>query len=240
DPHEQLNLHDRIFHAQQNKSNQRNTGHAVSLKAVSAGTDRIAGIVAGAISDNAGVAGIVFLNFEYDLHQVRTNVRDLGENAAGDAQRCGAQRFADRKPNEARPRVITRDEKQNYEHHQQLDADQHHADAHAGFEWNAIDRIRFTAQARERGTRVGKRIHADSKPCNSVAARNSHHAEKQDDDHANRFIFQQQAEVQHDHDGDKAFEKKQKLALRDEIRLASFIDQFGDFPHRAMNRQILQ
>src|SRR6202030_802066 len=44
----------------------------------------------------------------------------------------------------------------------------------------------------------------------------------------------------HDHDGDKALEKKQKLALRDEIRLASFIDQFGDFPHRAMNRQILQ
>ena len=44
------------------------------------------------------------------------------------------------KPMKQGPAVLPRDEKQNAEHDQQLNADQHHADAHAGLERNGVDR----------------------------------------------------------------------------------------------------
>jgi len=55
------------------------------------------------------------------------------KDAAGDTQaRARAERFADgEKTDEARAGVVARNEQQDEEHHQQLDADEHHADAHA-------------------------------------------------------------------------------------------------------------
>ena len=50
----------------------------------------------------------------------------------------------------------------------------------------------------------------------------------------------QPAEVQRDNDRDENPEQKNELALRDQIGLAGLIDQFGNFAHRAMNRQVLQ
>ena len=50
----------------------------------------------------------------------------------------------------------------------------------------------------------------------------------------------QTAEVQRDNDRDESPEQKNELALRHQIRFARLIDQFGDFAHRAMNRQVLQ
>src|SRR5256885_8073909 len=57
-----------------------------------------------------------------------------------------------------------------------LDADQHHADAHACFERSVINGVRFAAQAGERGARVRERVDARSEehtselqsPCNLV------------------------------------------------------------------------
>ncbi|MFO1423065.1 MAG: hypothetical protein U1F70_05310 [Candidatus Competibacteraceae bacterium] len=72
-------------HGQHDETDQRHAGHAVGLETISGGTDRIAGVVAGAIGDHAGVAGVVFLDLEHNLHQVGTDVGDLGENAASDA-----------------------------------------------------------------------------------------------------------------------------------------------------------
>ena len=100
-----------IRYAQQNEGDQRDAGDAVGLKSVGAGADGIARVVSGAIGDHAGIARVVFLNFEDDFHQVGADVGDLGEDAAGDAQRRRAQRFADGKSDEARPGVIARERK---------------------------------------------------------------------------------------------------------------------------------
>src|ERR1044072_5179611 len=42
-----------------------------------------------------------------------------------------AERFTDGESDDARPRVVARDEKQDAEHHQELDADEQHSDTHA-------------------------------------------------------------------------------------------------------------
>ncbi len=240
DPHQQLHLHRRALHAQQDERDQRHAGHAVGFESIRARADRIARIVARAVGDHARVARVVFLDLENDLHQVRTDVRDLGEDAAGDAQRRRAQRFADGKSDEARTRVIAGNEKQNEQHHQQFHADQHHADAHARLQRNLVNRIRFAAQPRKRRARVRKRVHANAEPGHAVAARNSQQAERQNDDDPEGFVVQQHAEVQHDHHRDERPQQHQEFALRDQVGFAGLVNQLGDFPHRAVYRQILQ
>ena len=98
---------------EQNEGDQRDAGDAVGFKAVRAGADRVARVVAGAVGDHAGIARVVFLNLEDDLHQVGADVGDLGEDAAGDTQRRRAQRFADGEADEARAGIIAGHEEQN-------------------------------------------------------------------------------------------------------------------------------
>ena len=90
---------------EQDEGDQRDAGHAVGLEAVGRRADGVAGVVAGAVGDDARVARVVLLDLEDDLHQVRADVGDLGEDAAGDAQRRGAERLADGEADEARSRV---------------------------------------------------------------------------------------------------------------------------------------
>ena len=91
----------RRWDGQGDEGDQGDAGDAVGLEAVGGGADRVAGVVAGAVGDDAGVARIVFLDVEDDLHQVGADVGDLGEDAAGDAQGRGAERFADGEAEEA-------------------------------------------------------------------------------------------------------------------------------------------
>ncbi len=98
------------------------------------GPDRVAGVVAGAVRDDAGVPGVVFLDLENDLHEVGADVGDLGEDTAGDPQRGGAERLPDRESDEARPRPIARNEEQDAEHHEELDTNERHPDAHPRLE----------------------------------------------------------------------------------------------------------
>jgi len=83
-----------------------NAGDAVGLESVRARPDRIAGVVADAVRNHARVARVVFLDVEDDLHQVRADVGDLGEDAARDAQRRGAERLADGEADESGARVV--------------------------------------------------------------------------------------------------------------------------------------
>ena len=98
-----------LGHGQQDEGDQRHAGDAVGFEAVGAGADRIARVVAGTVGDDARVARIVFLDLEDDLHQVRADVGDLGEDAARDAQRRGAQRLADGEADEAGAGVVARE-----------------------------------------------------------------------------------------------------------------------------------
>jgi hypothetical protein len=88
----------------------------------------------------------------------------------GDAQRRGAERLADREAEEADAGVFTGNEQQDGEHEQQLDRDQHHADAHAGAQRDVAHRERLALQAGERRARVGQRVDADAVPRHAVAA----------------------------------------------------------------------
>ncbi len=136
---------------QQDEGNQGDAGNAVGLEAVGAGADRVACVVSGAVCDDAGVARIVFLDLEDDLHEVCADVGDLGEDATGNTQGRCAEGFADGEADEAWAGIILRDEEKDEEHDEQLDGDQQHADAHSSLEGNLRDCIRFAAQSGECG-----------------------------------------------------------------------------------------
>ena len=98
------------MNGEEDEGDQRHAGDAVGFEAVGRGPDRIARVVARAIGDHAGVAHIVFFNFENDLHQIAADIGDLGEDAAGDAQGRGAERFADGEADEAGAGQVARNE----------------------------------------------------------------------------------------------------------------------------------
>ncbi len=160
---------------------ERDAGDAVGLEAVGARADRVARVVARAVGDDAGVTRVVFLDLEDDLHEVRPDVGDLREDAAGDAERRGAERLADGEADEALARVLVRDEGQDAEHERELDADEQHADAHAGLERDRVDRVGLAPEARERRARVRERVHADAEERDRAAARDADDAEDEDE-----------------------------------------------------------
>ena len=239
-----MDLHGGALYAQKDESDQRYAGYAVGLEAVGAGADGVAGVVAGAVGDYAGVAGVVFLDLEDDFHQVGADVGDFRENAAGDTEGGGAERLADGEADEAGAGVIAGNEEQDEEHHQELDADEHHADAHAGFEWRVIDRIGLAAQAGEGGARVREGVHANAEPGHAIASRHADEAERENDRQSDGDRLagdrSEHAEVEHDYYGNEEPEKKQEFALGDEVSLAGFVDQLGNVAHRAVNGKILE
>ena len=177
DPDQQLHLHGGILHAEKDESDQGHAGDAVGFEAVGGGSDGVAGVVAGAIGDDAGVAGVVFFNLEDDLHQVGADVGNLGEDAAGDAESGRAEGLADGESDEAGAGVVAGDEEKNDQHDEELDADQHHADAHAGFERNLVDGEGLAGEGCERGAGVGESVYANAEPGHSVAAGDAYQTE---------------------------------------------------------------
>ncbi len=90
-----------LLTASRMKRDQRDARDAVGFETVSRRANRVARVVAGAIRDHAGVARVVFLDLEDDLHQVGADVGDLGEDTARDAERGRTERFADGEADEA-------------------------------------------------------------------------------------------------------------------------------------------
>ncbi len=135
-----MTLHERAIHREHDEGDQRDAGNAIGFEAIRAGSNGIAGVIASTIGNHARVASIVFFDFENDLHEIGADIGNLGENAAGYAQRRRAERFANREADEARAGVIMRNEEQDEEHEHKFDADEQHADAHAGFKWNLVTR----------------------------------------------------------------------------------------------------
>ncbi len=235
-----MNLDRGIVHRQQDERDQGDAGDPVGLEPVGAGADRVAGVVAGAVGDDSGIPRVVFLDVEDDLHQVRADVRNLGEDTAGDPQGRRAERFTDGEADEARTGVVARDEQQDAQHHEQLDADEEHADAHAGAQRDRVDRIRHALEAGERGARVGEGVDADPEPGDAVTAADPDQAEEKNDGDLDGVHVLQDAEVEHHDDADERFENEDELALGHQIGLAGLVNELGDLEHRAMHRQVLQ
>ena len=143
------------------------------------------------------------------------------------------------KPIKQLPGIIAGDEQQDAQHHEQLDADQRHADAHAGFQRNRVAGVRFPLETRKCGARIGKSIDADSEPGDSVASADAYEAEDQNDGNLLGGEMLEEPKVNHHDDADEDLENEDELALCNQIGLAGLVDQLGNFTHGFVNRQIL-
>ena len=240
DPHQQLHLDGRVFHGQQDEGDQRDAGNAVSLEAVGGGAHGIARVVTRAVGDHAGVARVVLFDLEDDLHEVGTDVGNLGEDAAGDAEGRRTEGFADSEPDEAGPGIFAGDKEEDDEHHQKLDADQHHADAHAGPKGNLENGIGLAAKAGKCRAGIGERVDANAEPRHAVTAGDPYQTEEEDNPHSEGRISQQHLEIDQDDGSNENPEQQQEFSLRNEIGLAGLPNQLGDICHRAVNGQVLQ
>ncbi len=177
---------------------------------------------------------------EHDFHQVGADVGDLRENSAGKTKHRSAERFANRKSYETWPGVAARNEQDDAEHQQQLDRDQHHADAHTRLERDTECAIRIATQRSIGGSRIRQRIHADTKPRHKVAARHSQNAEPENNDHFQGAEVEQHGEVRQDHNRNEGPEEQEELTLVDQIGLAGLPNQLRHFQHGLMRGHFLQ
>ena len=88
-----------------------------------------------------------------------------------------------------------REQKQDAQHQEQLNADQQHADAHSGLQRNGITGIWLAVQAGERSTRVGKSVDPNPEPGHAKAAADSDQAEEQNDGNLDGVEVLQKSEV---------------------------------------------
>ena len=166
-----------IHHArtQNDKADKRHAGNAVGFKTVRSRADGVARVVAGAIGNHARIARIVLADFKDNFHQIRTDIGNFGENAAANAQRRRAERFADGKADKARARTLFRYEQQNCHHHNQLNADEQHADGHAGLERQAHYLVRLAFKRRKSRARIRVVVDAHTEPRHRIRAENTQH-----------------------------------------------------------------
>src|SRR5579863_7496303 len=136
--------------------------------------------------------------------------------------------------------IVAGNEEQNKEHDEQFDTDQHHSDAHAGFERNLVNGIGFAGERGKGSARVRESVDANAEPSDAITAGDADEAEGEDDDDACCFHVLEHAEVKQDDDCDKYPKQKDEFSLGDEIGFASLVDQFGDLAHGAMHRQVFE
>jgi len=226
-------------HGEQDEGDEGDAGHSVGLKSVGRGAYAVARIVARAVCDDTRIARIVLADAEDDLHQVRTDVRNLGEDTAGNTQRGGAEGLTDGKTDEAAPGQMGRHKEQDDEHEQELDADEYDADAHAGGEGD-IEQEEGTAPERRKGhTRIGVGIHADAVPGDAVGAEYADDGPAQDEADGAPAGMLEQTKVEEHGGADEEKEDAEKLALLPEVSGAGLEYDVADGAHLMMGRQSL-
>ena len=222
------------------EGDQRDAGHAVGLEAVGGRPDGVAGVVTGAVRDDARVLGVVLGQLEHDLHQVGADVGDLGENAAADAEDRGAEGLADGEADEAGADQLPGQEHQDADHEEQLHADQQEADAHAGAQRDEERVERVALERGERGAGVGDGVDADAEPGDAVRAEDAEDGGQQDHRDMERGIAAEEAEVVHHAGADQHPEDREELALREQVGLAGLPDHVGNAGHRGVHLQRLR
>src|SRR5208337_4158923 len=170
-PDNQLAAHCGISRqSQSQESDQSNACDTISFKTVRRGTNAVTSIVTGTVGNNTGVFGIVFREMKNDFHQVGTDIGDLREDAAADTQSGCAQRFTDRKTDEAGTGQFFQE---SHNHEEQFDTDQQQSNAHTGTQTNVDDVQRFAAQRSESGTGISHCIDTYTEPGNCIRTQNT-------------------------------------------------------------------
>ena len=240
DPHDELACHERVVRkGKGDEGDERNARHAVGFEAVSRGADAVARVVAGAVSDDAGVLRVVFGEVEHDLHEVGADVGDLGEDAAADTERACAQGLADGEADEAGARQLRGDVCQDHDHEEEFDAHEQEADAHAGTQADVHDVQGARLERCESGPGVGHRVDPDAEPGNTVGTEDAQDGRQEDDEDIAHGHAAEGFEIIHDAECNEYPESDEELALLENVSLAGFPDGVGNGQHLAVCRQVL-
>ena len=141
------------------------------------------------------------------------------------------------KPMKQGPGVVAGDEQQDRQHEDQLDADQDHADAHAGHDRHSVDGVRQPGQRGHGRPAVGERVDADAEPAHAVAAGDADQAAGDDRGHLGRpqrvagGVGGQEPEVGDQHGPDEHLQQQDERQLAEQVRLARGVDRVADGQH---------
>ncbi len=115
----------------------------------------------------------------------------------------GAQGLADGKADEGSTRHFAGHEDQDDEHHDELDADQEHADAHAGGQRD-VEQLHGLAFKRGKGhAGIGQGVHADAEPGHAVGPEDADDGPGQDQENVLDSHVLQEAEIVENAGADK-------------------------------------
>src|ERR1039458_5409531 len=228
------------------EGDQRHTGHAVGLEAVRRGADRVTGVVAGTVRDDARVLGVVFGQLEDDFHQVGADVGNLGEDPAADAEHAGPKGFANGEADKAGARPILQ-EQQEADHDEQFHRHEQQTDAHAGAPRNAQGGQGVAFEGGKGGAGIGHGIDADAEPGHAVRAEDAQdRGEKNNDAIAHQFAVAQMVvrivpgqtnEIINHASGDQQPKDGEELALGEKVGLAGLPNGVGDLCHAVVDGQ---
>ena len=239
-PHQQRCLKNGVIDGQDNERHQSHACHTVGFKTISGRSHRVACIIARAVSDNTGVARVVLVNFEHDLHQIRADVGNLCEDAAGYTQGRGSQRLTDGEADETGTGNVIGQEQQDDQHHQQFEGNEDHSNRHAGLHGDSMDRQRLAPQGGVGGARVGERVDADTEPRHGVGASHSQKRKCDHNEHLPPREADQNLVVDDDNCGDEDPQNQQETSLFLQVGLACCVDQLRDLQHGAVYRHLLE
>jgi len=242
DPHRE-DPHDERPHIlgqnrEKDEGDERHAGDAVGLEPVGRWADAVAGIVARAVGDHAGIPRVVLLDLEDDLHEVAADVGDLGEDPAADPQHARAEGFADREADEAGSGEGRGNKQKDGDHEQQLGADQEHSDAHARAGRNFRDRQGPPAQRGERHAAVRDVVDQHSEPGDGKRPADADERPEDDQRHRGRRHMLQESEVIDHRRPDENFQNEEEAALLQKVGLAGPVDQGGNIRHTLVRGQL--
>src|SRR5262249_36556043 len=150
---------------------------------------------------------------------IAANIGDLGKDATCDAKGRRPERFADGESDKAATRQIAGNEQKDEKHDQQLDRHEQHADAHTRLQGYVVTWPGLAGKCRKSGTGVGESINAHTEGGHTETARDTHHAEQQNDRDLISFKTLQEAEIKDDDDRYEGFQDAEKLPLRGKVGL---------------------
>ena len=220
-----------VGEGKQDKRYQSHTSNAVSFKTVGSRANRVTSVVTSTVGNNTRVAWVVLANLEYHLHQVATNVGNLGEDTTGDTQSTCSKRFANGEANEAATSQVGRHKHQDDKHQEQLNANQHDANAHTSRQWDVQQVERATAKRCKRHASVGEGVHSHAKPSHSIGAQNTNNGPSKDKEYRTYTHSRQQAKVQCNGCTNKEEQDSQELTLLLEVGRACLENYVANLKH---------
>ena len=223
---------------EEDKAHEGYTGNAIGLETVGGGSDGVTGIVASAVGDNTGVARVVLANLEDNLHEVASDIGNLGEDTASDTQSGCTEALTNSESDEARASKVLGHQEQDDEHKHQLDADKHDTDAHTGAQRDVEQIERTATEAGKSHTGIGEGVHTHTEPGHTVASEDTDNGPSEDEHNTSDRHTLQHSEIEGHCSTNEEEEEQEELALLLEVGGAGLEDNIADFKHRLVGLEL--